>query len=100
MEEIGATIRKSVQPAFPYDPSFHHKKVVFFFLSFSSYTFRGLAGAYVNPRTNSHFVHSLVCLNNTVCNSIISAWISVKFVSALLSCMLHLSHYFQSEVST
>ena len=31
------------------------------FLSFSSHTFRGLAGAYVNPGSFSLFVHSLVC---------------------------------------
>ena len=34
----------------------------FFLLSFSSHTFRGLAGAYVNPGILSLFVHSLVCL--------------------------------------
>ena len=39
-------------------------RVSFFFLillSFSSHTFRGLAGAYVNPGRFSPFVHSLVC---------------------------------------
>ena len=30
-------------------------------LSFSSHTFRGLAGTYVNPGRFSLFVHSLVC---------------------------------------
>ena len=38
--------------------------IIFFLiilLSFSSHTFRGLAGAYVNPGIFSLFVHSLVC---------------------------------------
>ena len=47
-----------------------------FFLSFSSHTFRGLAGAYVNPGTKSFCI--FICVSNTVRNSIISAWISVK----------------------
>ena len=46
----------------------------------------------MNPRS---FVHSLVYL---ITRSLISSWISTKFVSALLPCMLHLSYYFQSEV--
>ena len=47
------------------------------------HTFHGLAGAWVNPRS---FVHSLVYL---ITRSLISSWISTKFVSALLPCMLH-----------
>ena len=38
----------------------------------------------------------LYCLSN---NSLISSWISAKFVSALLLCMLYLSYYYQSEVN-
>ena len=37
------------------------------------------------------------CLSN---NSLISSWISAKFVSAFLPCMLYLSYYFQPEVNT
>ena len=33
-------------------------------------------------------------------NSLISSWISAKFVSAFLQCMLYLSYYFQPEVNT
>ena len=36
------------------------------------------------------------CLSN---NPLISSWISAKFVSALLLCMLYLSYYYQSEVA-
>ena len=33
-------------------------------------------------------------------NLLISSWILAKFVSALLPCMLYLSHYFQPDVQT
>ena len=70
----------------------------FFLSSFSSHFFRGLAGACMNP--GSFFKLSFctfTCLSN---NSLISSWISAKFVSVLLPCMLYLSYYFQSEVNT
>ena len=60
--------------------------------------FCGLAGACMNP--GSFFKLSFctfACLSN---NSLISSWISAKFVSALLPCMLYLSYYFQPEVNT
>ena len=65
---------------------------------FIAYFFCGLAGACVNPEvlfSNSLFVHSLVCLITHP-----FSWISAKFVSALLLCMLYLSYYFQPEVNT
>ena len=39
---------------------------------------------------------TFICLSN---NSLISSWISAKFVSALLLCILNLSYYFQSEAN-
>ena len=87
-------------------PSCHHKifyeaVVCFFFLSFflSSHTFSGACGSFREPRkffSNSLFIHSLVCL----ITQLISSWISAKFVSTLLLCMLYLSYYYQSEVNT
>ena len=70
----------------------------FFFLSFITHFFRGLAGAFVNPRSFFKLpFYTFTCLSN---NSLISLWISAKFVSALLLCMLYLSYYYQSEVNT
>ena len=76
----------------------------YFFLSlflsfiFISHFFRGLAGAFVNPEVFFKlFFCTFTCLSN---NSLISSWISAKFVSALFLCMLYLSYYFQPEVNT
>ena len=60
------------------------------------HAFHELAGACVNPRSFIFKVHS-TCLSN---NSLISSWISAKFVSVLLPCILYLSYYFQPEVNT
>ena len=72
----------------------------FFFLSFIfiAHFFRGLVGAFVNPRSFFKLsFYSFTCLS---IDSLISSWISAKFVSALLLCMLYLSYYYQPQVNT
>ena len=84
------------------------KAPVVFFVSFFHFhrtLFRGLAGVLREPREfcvnpGSFFKLSFctfICLST---NSLISSWISAKFVSAFLQCMLYLSYYFQPEVNT
>ena len=91
---------ESVQPVFWYSlinsflslKFFYAAVVLFsfllcFFLSFSSHAFNGLAGACVNP---GGFIFkfsfcTFTCLPN---NSLISSWISAKFVLVLLLCVL------------
>ena len=46
--------------------------------------------------SKSLFMHSLCSL----ITHFISCWISAKFVSGLLPCILYLSYYFQPEVNT
>ena len=59
---------------------------------------RGLAGVLREPRK---FFQTLFCTFTCLStNSLISSWISAKFISALLQCMLYLSYYFQLEVNT
>ena len=73
--------------------------VVFFFLLFSLHTFVGLC----DPRRESrnlylkHSFSTYTCLSN---NSLISAWISIKFVSTFLLCMLYQSNNFQHKANT
>ena len=82
-------------------PSCDHKNFYvavifsFFLYSFIAHFFRGLAGAFVNPRSFFKFsFYTFTCWSN---NSLISSWISAKFVSALLLCMLYLSYYYAKQ---
>ena len=59
---------------------------------------RGLAGALRESR--KFFKLSFCTFTCLSTNSLISSWISAKFVSAFLQCMLYLSYYFQPEVNT
>ena len=58
----------------------------------------GLREFCVNP--GSFFKLSFCTFTYLSTNSLISSWISAKFVSAFLQCMLYLSYYFQPEVNT
>ena len=91
--EIGAAILL-IQPYIKYflSPQKFLRCRHFFFV------FRGLVGACVNP--GSFFKISFCTFTCSSNNSLISSWISAKFVSALLPCMFYLSHYFQLEVNT
>ena len=108
-ESISRTSQKSIQPFFRYSlinaflspQKILHGSRFFFFLSFFLHRtlFSGACGSFREPLkffSNSPF-YTFTCLSN---NSLISSWISAKFVSALLLCMLYLSYYYQSEVNT
>ena len=84
-------------------PSCHQKifymAIVFFFfyfLSFSLHTFRALAREFQNFYLK-HSFSAYTCLSN---NSLNSAWISTKFVSTLLLCMLYQTNNFQHKANT
>ena len=67
-----------------------------FFVLFSLHLFRGLA----RESRNLYLKHSFstyTCLCN---NSLISAWISTKFVSTFLLCMLYQTNNFQHKANT
>ena len=110
-ESITWSLSKSVQPVFRYGliKSFLPQKIFwsgrrfffffFYFLSFSSHTFFvGLRELSWIPEVFFKLSFcTFTCLSN---NSLISSWISAKFVSALCLCMLYLSYYFQPEVNT
>ena len=68
----------------------------FYFLSFSSHTFRALAREFRNFYLK-HSFSAYTCLSN---NSLISAWISTKFLSTLLLCMLYQIKNFQHKGNT
>ena len=109
-ESITWSSSKSVQPVFRYGliKSFLPQKIFWrgrrffssnsFFLSFFHFhrtLFRGLA--WISEVFFKLSFCTFTCLSN---NSLISSWISAKFVSALFLCMLYLSYYFQPEVNT
>ena len=104
-ESISRSWSKSVQTFSWYSltnsfllPQKFYLAVFFSFFHFDHTLFCGLAGAYVNPGSFFKLTFcTFICLSN---NSLISSWISAKFVSALLLCILYLSYYFQSEVNT
>ena len=108
VESITRSTSKSAQPVFRYGltKSFLSQKYFWrgsrffssFFLSFSSHTFSWACGelAWIPQVFFKLSFCTFTCLSN---NSLISSWISAKFVSALLPCMLYLSYYFQSEVN-
>ena len=105
-ESIAQSSLKSVQPVFCYGliKSFLSPQkflrvsrfFFFFFFHFHHTLFRGLAGSLRDLRNKLSFC-TFTCLSN---NLLISSWIPAKFVSALLPCMLNLSHYFQPDVQT
>ena len=68
----------------------------FYFLSFSSHTFRALAREFRNFYLK-HSFSAYTCLSN---NSLISAWISTKFLSTLLLYMLYQTNNFQHKANT
>ena len=110
-ESITSSSSNSVQPVFRYGliksflpQKFFDAAVVFFssnsstFFHFHRTPFSWACGSF---RESRKFFQTLfctfTCLSN---NSLISSWISAKFVSALFLCMLYLSYYFQPEVNT
>ena len=92
MEEMGATIPKISHC------EFCGARCVTTHVHFHCTLFSWACGSFREPRKFFKLsFYTFTCLSN---NSLISSWISAKFVSALLLCMLYLSYYYQSEVNT
>ena len=88
-----------IQPneVLPFTTKIFITTIVFFVLSFFVFHFHRALFSWACGSFFELSFCTFTCLSN---NSLISSWTSAKFVSALLSYMLHLSYYFQSEVNT